>query len=229
MSKFRLFLAVVFPVVIFSHMAAGQAGCAQFAIYTTERVEANPGSSLSIDVAVNNTGTCAGDTLVLVKPSLPEGWSGTKFFTKKLSPGETEISSIEIDIPQDAQSAVITFIGDSATESSTEVVIGGQELQENVTSNRNETAVLPVSTPEIPAVNITNPPAPLEETTNETEEIQQTSDQEPVSAQQPAGSVTGLISANPFAQAAVFILLIFGAGYLLGKGKVEGFRYRYRN
>src|SRR4030042_48231 len=116
-------IAILAAALLF-HVAYAQE-CAQFSIYTAESIEAEAGSSVSIDVAVTNTGTCAGEAAVAAK--VPDGWNSTSlFFTKKLGPGDSDPTGvIKITIPADAQTANVEFTAESANSSFTEVLIEG--------------------------------------------------------------------------------------------------------
>ncbi|HJW97185.1 MAG TPA: NEW3 domain-containing protein [archaeon] len=210
-------IAILAAALLF-HVAYAQSECAQFSIYTAESVQAEPGSSVNIDVAVTNTGTCAGETAVAAK--VPDGWNSTSlFFTKKLGPGDSDPTGvIKITIPADAQTSTVEFMAESANSSFTEVIIEGSEAP---AEPQNQTqAEPPVITP-TPPIPITTPEAPAETPA-------ETPAQPEPQAEQTAGDVTGLLTGNPAAQIAVFAFLFFGAGFLAGKMKSEGFRYRFR-
>jgi len=223
------FLAILI-FVFMAHVGAGQEGgsCTpEFAIYSAETFEAAAGSSIEIDVLVKNTGACAGSTVVIAE--VPKGWNKTKIVTDRLEQGESYPSSIKITLPDGAESAIVNLIAPGANVSPVKIVIGGiapeeNASQENVTSEQeNETQPpAPNITPIIPAKNDTVINLPQENAQPQPNET------EPAQNQPESGSVTGLVTANPSAQIAIFAILVFGAGYLASRIKSEGFRYRFK-
>jgi len=234
MQKLRFACLPVLAILLFVFMAqaaASQEGgsCTpKFTIYSAEMFEATAGSSIEIDVAVKNTGACAGSTVVIAE--VPEGWNKTKIVTDTLQPGGSYISSIKITLPEDAKSSIVNLIAPGANVSPIKIVIGGiapeeNASQENVTpEQKNETQPpAPNITPIIPAKNDTVINLPQENAQPQPNET------EPAQNQPESGSVTGLMTSNPSAQIAIFTILIFGAGYLASRIKSEGFRYRFKN
>jgi len=231
MQKLRFACLPVLAILLFVFMAqaaASQEGgsCTpKFTIYSAEMFEATAGSSIEIDVAVKNTGACAGSTVVIAE--VPEGWNKTKIVTDTLQPGGSYISSIKITLPEDAKSSIVNLIAPGANVSPIKIIIGGIIPEENA-SQANVTPEKENET-QPPAVNIT----PIMPIKNDTviapqENVQpQQNETQPVQ-NQPAGSVTGLVTSNPSAQIAIFAILVFGAGYLASRIKREGFRYRFR-
>ena len=231
MQKLRFACLPVLAILLFVFMAqaaASQEGgsCTpKFTIYSAEMFEATAGSSIEIDVAVKNTGACAGSTVVIAE--VPEGWNKTKIVTDTLQPGGSYISSIKITLPEDAKSSIVNLIAPGANVSPIKIIIGGIIPEENA-SQANVTPEKENET-QPPAVNIT----PIMPIKNDTviapqENVQpQQNETQPVQ-NQPAGSVTGLVTSNPSAQIAIFAILVFGAGYLASRIKSEGFRYRFK-
>jgi hypothetical protein len=193
----------ILAFVFIAQAAAGQEGASctpEFAIYSAEMFEATAGSSIEIDVAVKNTGACAGSVVVIAE--VPEGWNKTKIVTGALQPGNSSISTIKITLPGDAKSAIINLIAPGANISSVKIVVGGIIPEENASQE-----------------NVTPEQENAQPQPNETEIAQ---------SQPEAIPTTGLVTANPSAQIAVFVILIFGAGYLASRIKSEGFRYRFK-
>jgi hypothetical protein len=228
MSKAFL-LATVFSALLLSSLAAGQESCAWFSILAADTINAEPGTSIDIDLAIRNTGTCAGDTMVIAVVPKDTDWSATQFLTKELAPGETQMTEanpIKISIPADAQTSKITLLADSAEPLNIDVIIGDIPVQNAIEQTPSEP---PVNvTPTIPVINVTNIiPLPVEETPNESEpqEIEkQSADQEPAAIQ--TSPTTGLLTANPAVYGAILVVFLFGAVYLYESRKIHGYRYR---
>jgi hypothetical protein len=239
MQKFLAFILTIaafafFPVVI---LAQTEGSCTpQFSISSPQSVDMGS-APVWVDITVTNTGSCEGSTTVY--PLMPDGWfNGSDFTTKTLQPGESDNSTIKI-FTSDTNSATIQFAADGANSSQTEIIIGGVAPVENATQanatpvQSNETQP-PIITPaantsvisvpqetqpsQNPNATSVQAPQPSQQQTNETGAAQN----------QPASSVTGLVTANPASQIAVFAILVFGAGYLTARIKREGFRYRFR-
>jgi hypothetical protein len=192
-------------VLFFMQAASAQEGTActmDFTIYTAESIEAQAGTTVDIELAVKNTGTCTASARIV--KSLPEGWSGSNYTTPTLTPGDNDVTTLEINIPSDAENSTINFTAAGGTkQASVEVIVTSENQTPVITP-----APAPIITPQEPQ------PKQQENTTPQ--------------AEQPESSVTGLVTSNPAVQSIVLFIIVFGAGYLLGKGKGEGFRYRFR-
>ena len=222
MQKSLLFLSIISASILFSAVALAQTegSCTpQFLISSPESVSMTK-TFVWVHIDVTNTGSCEGSTTVY--PVLPEGWYWDNFTTKTLQAGESENSSIKIFTSDDSKSVTIQFLADGANSSQTKIVIGGMVPEEvaNPPEQKNETQP-PII---VPAAN----PAPISVPQETQPSVQQEPNETVAEQNQPAGSVTGLLTANPSAQIAVFAILLFGAGYLVATMKSEGFRYRFR-
>ena len=218
MAKLGLILGIL-TIALLVQPAYSQE-CAQFSIFTAESVQAEPGSSVNIEVAVKNTGTCAGQTLVAAQ--VPDGWTAGQFETKSIAPDGSDFSEIKIIIPAGANTSTVEFMAESANSSFTEVIIGPPEAP----AEEAPPAELPEEEPPVitpaPTIPITTPETPAEapaETPAQQPEPQ---------AEQTTGDVTGLVTGNPISQIVIFALLFFGAGFVVGRMKNEGFRYRFK-
>jgi hypothetical protein len=116
---------------------------------------------------------------------------------------------MKIIIPGGANSSVINLTAPGADPFPVKIIVGGQPI-EGLSTSENKTQI------QLPAAIIPIAPAKNDSVINVPQE------------NQPVGSVTGLVTANPSAQIAIFAILIFGAGYLAGRMKREGFSYRFR-
>jgi len=225
MRKTIPLLAFATLALLFSNLAAGQEGCSKFTLYAADSIDAEPGTTIDIDLAVKNTGSCAGQTMVAV--DVPKGWSATPmtFETGSITTNVMHMETIQLTIPADVQSSNISLYAESAEPLTIQIIIGGSPVQ-NATEQDPE---IPVNvTPTLPIINVTNKlPAPLEETLNEseTEEVQQqTADQEPAATQ--GTGVTGLVTSNPAVYGAILVVFLFGAIYLYESRKLHGYSYR---
>lgn len=205
--------AILAAPFTFMHATAGQAeGCTpQFAIYSAESIDGVPGTFVRIHIAVKNTGSCAGSAIVSAQ--YPENWLASTFTTDEIQPGGTDTTqSIKVIIPYGAKTSVINFTAPGANGSSTEIMIAASgEAVQNEPAQQNQ----------MPVINVTSNPA-INTSAIKPQEMQ------PQAQNQPASSVTGLVTANPSVQIAVFAVIVFGAGYMVARIKSEGFRYRFR-
>jgi hypothetical protein len=222
-SRFALLALSILAFIFLAQATLGQdsSGCTpQFVISSTDSVDASAESLIWIRVTVTNTGEC--DGTATVTPEVPDIWAGSTFITSNLGPGESENSSMKIIIPGGANSSVINLTAPGADPFPVKIIVGGQPI-EGLSTSENKTQIQPPAAsiiPITPAKNDTVIKVPQEnaQQPNATGAVQN----------QPAGSVTGLVTANPSAQIAIFAILIFGAGYLAGRMKREGFSYRFR-
>jgi hypothetical protein len=197
---------LVAPVLM--QAAAGQECTPEFAIYSAESVEGAPATFVRVDIAVKNAGSCAG--MATVSAQYPENWLASTFTTGEIQPGETDTKhSIKVIMPSGAKSSVINFTAPGANATSTKIIIGGLPVEEKNETRQEQTQ---------PAI---NPDVIKPEETPQQQA-------EPQAQNQPASPVTGLLTANPSFQIAVFAIMLFGAGYLVARIKSEGFRYRFR-
>ena len=201
------------------HPAAGQDCTPEFAIYSAESIEGSPASFEIVRIAVKNTGSCAGTATVSAE--VPQDWLANTFTTEEIPPGDTDTSnSIKVIIPSGAVTSIVNFTAPGAKGGSTKMIIAGspevagEPVQEQPVQQEPAPSLIINTTPAAPI----SPAAPAAQPAQESEP----------QAEQTSLPSTGLVSANPAAQVAVFGLLIFGAGYLLGKTKGDGFRYRFK-
>jgi hypothetical protein len=219
MQKSLLLVSIISASILFSAVALAQTegSCTpQFSISSPESVSMSK-TFVWVDITVTNTGSCEGSTTVY--PMMPDSWySSANFTTKTLQPGESDNSSIKIIPPDGASSATIQFAADGANSSQTKIVIGGIAPAENQTQTKppvtSTPPVMPIKNQTIIAPQENPQPQP-----NETGAVQN---------QPEAVPTTGLVTSNPASQIAVFVILIFGAGYLAARIRIGGFRYRFK-
>jgi len=209
-------IAAVFLSVAVISRAQGQC-IPQFSISSPESVDMS-NRPVWVHIDVTNTGSCEGSTTVY--SVRPDGWYVDNFTTRTLQPGESDNSSIKI-FALEPKSVTIQFLAEGASASETKIIIGGvaPEALVNAPAQKNETQPPVIA----PAPN----PAPIT-APQEQPAVQQEPNETAAEQNQPGGSVTGLLTANPYAQMAIFVILVFGAGYLTARIKTEGFRYRFR-
>ena len=215
--KSLIFLPII-AAVFLSAATLSQGQCTpQFSISSPESVNMTK-TFVWVHIDVANTGSCEGSTIVY--SVRPDGWYVDNFTTRTLQPGESDNSSIKI-FTSDPKSVTIQFLAEGASASETKIIIGGMapEAVVNPPAQKNETQP-PVIAPAPSPAPITVP--------QEQPAVQQEPNETAAEQNQPGGSVTGLLTANPYAQMAIFIILVFGAGYLTARVKSEGFRYRFR-
>jgi hypothetical protein len=211
----------LFSVLLFS-LASAQDCTSELTIIAADGINADAGTTLDIDLKVENTGTCTVETPVMAK--VPEGWSATNF-SITLTPGGvyfTEDKPLMVTIPAEAQTSTITIYAESAEPKNIEIIIGGSPIQ-NVTEETppeplvNVTPIIPVINPE---------PAPVQETVPAENKTQEEHAQP--EAAEPASSVTGLLTGSPAIQSAVIVILILGGALVYQTIKGQGFRYRFK-
>jgi hypothetical protein len=208
-------LAILMAPVLMQAAAGQDENCTpQFAIYSAESVDGAPATFVIIHIAVKNTGSCAGT--LTVSAQHPENWLASTFTTGVIQPGDVDTTQfIKVIMPSDAVTSVINFTAPGANGSSTTVIIAGSSQKEP--GQQNQT----------PVINVIPNPA-INTSAIKPQETQPQQQAEPQTQNQPASSVTGLLTANPSVQITIFAILLFGAGYTFARMKTEGFRYRFK-